>query len=167
MKDRAILFDWGGTLMESMPYYRGAGNGWSHVPPVEGAAQTLRLLRSSWIMGLASNASESEESEIRESLECMGVGLLLDRIYTYRSIGRPKPWPEFWRHVLADLGLTPDRVVMVGDDFMGDVWGATNVGMHAVWLNLGSADVRRGDRFTTIHRFADLPQALHLLGFEG
>ncbi|UZP67883.1 HAD family hydrolase [Desulfovibrio mangrovi] len=165
MKDRAVLFDWGGTLMTSMPYYMGAGRGWSAVPAVEGALETVRALSASWTIGLASNASESDEDEVRTALDTIGLGSLMDRIYTYRRVGRPKPWPDFWRYVLSDLGLQPSRVVMVGDNYMDDVWGASNVGMHAVWLNLDSADVRTGERYRTIHSFAELPGALSEMGF--
>lgn len=165
MGKRALLFDWGGTLMESMPYYLGAGKGWSLVPAVDGALEIVQKLKASWIIGLASNASESDEDEVREALDTIGVGALMDKIYTYRLVGRPKPWPDFWRYVLSDLGLQPADVVMIGDDYMGDVWGASNVGMHAVWLNLRSGDVRSGERYRTIHEFSQLPGALADMGF--
>jgi putative hydrolase of the HAD superfamily len=165
MKDRAILFDWGGTLMTSMPYYMGAGRGWSPVPAVEGVLDAVQALRSSWTIGLASNASESEDDEVRASLDTIGLGSFMDRIYTYRRVGRPKPWPDFWRYVLSDLGMQPSQVVMVGDNYMDDVWGAANVGMHAVWLNLGSPDVRKGDRYRTIHNYSELPGVLADMGF--
>jgi FMN phosphatase YigB (HAD superfamily) len=48
---------------------------------------------------------------------------------------------------------------------MDDVWGAANVGMHAVWLNLGSPDVRKGDRYRTIHNYSELPGVLADMGF--
>lgn len=153
--------------MQTMPAYLGYGRGWESVAPVPGAAAMLGQLKATWELGLASNASESEEDEIRAALDTMGVGVLMDRIYTYRSVGRPKPWPDFWMHVLSDLGVQPSRVVMVGDDFMGDVWGAVNVGMSGIWLNRQSKDVREGERYGTIHEYSELPAMLAVLGFEG
>lgn len=164
--DKFLLFDWGGTLMEYMPSYLGTDHGWSSVPPVPGAVEMVQALSSSWGIGLASNASESDEEEVRAALDTINVGRLMHAIYTFRRAGRPKPWPEFWQYVLNDLALPANRIVMVGDDFMSDVWGATNVGMFGVWLNRGSDECKQGPRHTTIHTFTQLPAALAALGFE-
>ncbi len=163
--DRAILFDWGGTLMQTMPVYLGRGSGWSFVPPVSGATDAVRTVSNSWIVGLASNASESDEDEVRAALDTMGVGTLMERVYTFRRVGKPKPWPEFWRYVLDDLALPPSQVVMVGDAYMDDVWGAVNAGMHGIWLNMHSSENRTGSRQRTIHGFDQLPAALRDMGF--
>ena len=44
-----------------------------------------------------------------------------------------KPNPAYFRMVLEDLGLPPERVAMVGDDIESDIRGAKQVGMQG-WL---------------------------------
>ena len=165
MPDKAILFDWGGTLMVTMPHYLGADAGWSKVDMVPHAEEVVKQLAESWTIGLASNASESGEEQIRESLDSIGLGQVFEHIYTYRRVGRPKPWAEFWGYILRDLGFKPEQVVMVGDDYMSDVWGASQVGMFAVWLNLRNGEQKQGERVATIHNLRDLSQVLNHWGF--
>jgi HAD superfamily hydrolase (TIGR01458 family) len=48
-----------------------------------------------------------------------------------------KPASTFFLEVLADLGVSPEDTVMVGDDVMADVAGARRVGMDAVLVRTG------------------------------
>lgn len=162
---RVLLFDWGGTLMRTMPRWLGADDGWTREDAVPHATETLHHLCGSWCMGLASNACESDEAAIRTSLDTIGIGGLFARIYTWRSVGTPKPWAPFWNHVLRDLGVTPDRVVMIGDDWMGDVWGARQAGLNGVWFNPHTDEVREREGVRTMRDFRQLPDILADLGF--
>ncbi|WP_027181265.1 HAD family hydrolase [Oleidesulfovibrio alaskensis] len=166
MHKRALLFDWGGTLMESMPWYLGREKGWSGVPATPHAREVVMSLAPCWTTGLASNAAESEEHEVRASLDTMGLGQVLDRIYTYRFIGRPKPQAGFWSHVLRDLKLDAGCVVMVGDDYMADIWGANQLGIRGVWFNRRTEERREAELVRTMHDFRELPALLADMGFD-
>lgn len=48
-----------------------------------------------------------------------------------------KPAPAFFQLALQDLGLTPQEVLMVGDDVEADVGGAQQVGMRGVLVQTG------------------------------
>lgn len=48
-----------------------------------------------------------------------------------------KPSPAFFEAALADLGLSADDVVMVGDDIENDVGGAQRAGMRGVLVKTG------------------------------
>lgn len=54
-----------------------------------------------------------------------------------------KPSPAYFRMVLEDMDLPPDRVAMIGDDIEADVRGAQKVGMQG-WL-VKSGKFRRED----------------------
>ena len=54
-----------------------------------------------------------------------------------------KPSPAYFRMVLEDLDLPPNRVAMIGDDIEADVRGAQKVGMQG-WL-VKSGKFRRED----------------------
>jgi putative hydrolase of the HAD superfamily len=76
--------------------------------------------------------------------------------------------------VLRGLGLPARRVVMIGDDWTGDVWGATQAGMYGIWFDPPRDDRRGGrareartaPRVRTMRDFRELPGLLAELGFE-
>lgn len=170
--DKALLLDWGGTLMRVMPRWTGPQHGWTDEEPMPHAGKVLCALAAGWRLALASNASESDEDPIRAALAPMGVGPLLAGVYTWRSAGAPKPWPPFWAYALRDLGLPAHRVVMIGDDWTGDVWGATQAGMAGIWFDPPrpggqTREARTAPRVRTMRDFRELPGLLAELGFEG
>lgn len=48
-----------------------------------------------------------------------------------------KPSPDFFATALAELGRSPERVAMVGDDIDNDVLAAQAVGLHGVLVRTG------------------------------
>lgn len=161
---KVILFDWGGTLMERMPCWLAREKRWTLEEPVRDASELVQNLHAAgYRLGLASNASEGDEQSIRTCLDSMNIGHLFERIYTWRSVGSPKPWPPFWHHILCDLALPAEQFVMIGDDWMSDVWGAQEVGMRGIWFNQHSEEVRERERVRTVH---DLREIEVLLGIR-
>ena len=79
-------------------------------------------------------------------------------------MGVRKPSPEYFAAVLADLGLSAGRVVLVGDDWQADVEGALAAGLWAVWFNPRDGEDRRGARVGTIHGMRALPELLQRWG---
>ena len=134
-KKGAILFDWGGTLMRDFPEYSGPMKDWPRVEAVPGAAGLLKRLHEDWILCLATNAADSDEADIRAALRRVDLERWLDRVYCFKTIGFRKPSSEFFHFILKDLGLPPERVIMVGDDYVADVLGAQQAGLRAVWFN--------------------------------
>lgn len=51
------------------------------------------------------------------------------------SVGKPSPW--MLSDACADLGLPPERVVMVGDTMTTDILGAVQLGLHSVLVLTG------------------------------
>ena len=166
MFDRALLFDWGGTLMQTMPVYLGEGHGWSTVAAVEGAADAVKTSSKSWRVALATNASESSDEEMLAAFEPLGIRDCFSAVYSFGKAGRPKPWSEFWRYALNDLQLPAERIVMIGDSYMDDIWGATEAGLNGIWVNLHSDEHREKECMRTIHCFSELQAALESLGFK-
>ncbi len=48
-----------------------------------------------------------------------------------------KPWPEIYRHALDALGLSPERLVAIGDLLDHDVAGAARLGIDSVLIASG------------------------------
>jgi putative hydrolase of the HAD superfamily len=135
VKNRAILFDWGDTLMKVFPEYSGPMKDWPRVEAVPGAAEMLERLHKDWTLCLATNAADSDEAEIRAALRRVDLERHLDKVYCFKNIGYKKPAREFFEYILRDLGLPPEQVIMVGDDYVADVLGAQQAGLKAVWFN--------------------------------
>jgi putative hydrolase of the HAD superfamily len=162
-ENRALLFDWGDTLMRVYPEYQGPMYAWPRVAALPGVVETLEGLRRRWRLALATNAVDSDRAEIWRALKRVGLDACLEQVYCFQEVGFKKPSEAFFAHILADLDLAPGRVVMVGDDFENDVLGANQAGLFGVWLNDQGEKRRESDMHTTIHIFMELPAAVEAI----
>jgi putative hydrolase of the HAD superfamily len=93
---------------------------------------TLERLRAAgYTMGLVSNVSLLPEL-MRDDLERLGLGPLLQATVFSSEVGVRKPHPRIFQVALARLGTEPGSTVFVGDRLYDDVSGAQAVGMRAV-----------------------------------
>jgi len=156
-----VLFDWGDTLMRDFPEFTGRMVGWPRVEVCAYAKEVLSALRSmGWTLALATNASDSSESDVWDALRRGGLDSLLDRIYCSHNVGVRKPSRAFFDFIVRDLGLPRSDMVMVGDDFAADILGATAAGIRAVWVAGEREAERRGNMHRTIRDLRDLPRLL-------
>ena len=160
---RCLLFDWGDTLMRVFPEYEGPMACWPRIELIPYVERILKQLHSSWIIGLATNAQDSDESEIRKALDLGGISPLIDEIYCFRRIGVKKPSAAFFESILEDLKLERTQLVFVGDSYETDIIGAGKAGIRAVWLNHHASDELRRDEMT-IHNLLELPDILDRMG---
>ena len=58
-----------------------------------------------------------------------------DQIIISGDYGRGKPDPGIFEHALERVGLNKDEAIMVGDNLMTDVLGASRAGIKTVWIN--------------------------------
>ena len=159
-ESRCVLFDWGNTLMRDYPDAVGPMADWPCVETLPGVEDVLRQLRPHWTLALATNAVASDEPAVWKALARGGIASLLDKVYCFQTIGHKKPSPAFFDHIVRDLPMERDRIVMVGDDFRNDIRGATRSGIRSIWLNQSSDEERVGELYQTIHEFHSLPNAL-------
>ncbi|MEC9395406.1 MAG: TIGR01458 family HAD-type hydrolase [Actinomycetota bacterium] len=76
-----------------------------------------------------------------------------------------KPSPEFFATGVAELGVAPDRVAMVGDDVENDVVAAQHCGLTGVLVRTGKYRPEAVDRASgvpdhVVDSFADVPGLL-------
>lgn len=77
-----------------------------------------------------------------------------------------KPAPSYFASALAELGATPGRAAMIGDDVVSDVGGAMAAGLVGVLVRTGKfrpQDLDRGSPDRVVDSVADVPG---LLGIE-
>jgi putative hydrolase of the HAD superfamily len=159
-----IIFDWGDTVMKDNPARTDAMYLWPKVELVDGAAEVLSRLALSCKIYIATSAA-SDEAMVRKALARVGVDGCFHAVFTAHSTGVPKTDPRFWQYILKALNTRPERVMMVGDNFKGDVLTPSQQGIQAVWFNPHSAEVRSGENYRTIHKLSDLIAQRKAAGF--
>ena len=103
--------------------------------PVAGAHEAVAALRGRGLaLAVVSNWDCSLPGQLRE------LGLLeqFDAVVTSDAAGVPKPEPRAFELALAQLGVTPDRALHVGDE-PADEDGASAAGMHFAPAPLSAA----------------------------
>lgn len=96
------------------------------------------LRRARLRIGIAGNTSQRTEQAL------VVAGVIADFIASAERWGLSKPDPEFFRKIVATAGVSPDRIVYVGDRLDNDVLPAQAAGMMGVFVRRGLwADVQR------------------------
>jgi len=163
---RALIFDWGDTVMRVFPEFSGPMAHWPRVEAEPGVENALIAAKPSYVIALASNASDSGSSLVRDALERAGLEKYFDEVFTARDLKATKPNSAFYRGILRELELAPDEVVMIGDHFDMDIAGAKKNGLWTIWYNPldkeppigleGMADV-------VIQSYSDMENALMMI----
>ena len=157
---RCILLDWGDTVMRVFSENAGPMFTWPRVEELDGIKEVLAKLHADWTIALATNAEDSEERAIWSALARVDLDRLIDRVYCFRTVGHKKTAPEYFEHVLADLGIEANHAVMVGDDFEADVLSANHAGIRAIWFHEDGTAKKTSAMHRTIHDLLELPGAL-------
>ena len=93
-------------------------------------------------LGLVSNAFDPGWL-LRRDLADQGLADRLDVAVFSSEVGRRKPDPLIFERALAELGVSPERAVFVGDTLAADVAGARTLGMttvQALWFRADPDD---------------------------
>lgn len=105
-------------------------------------------------------ASNQEHSFLEKFITHFKLQDNIDQIYASDRVGVEKPDPEFFRRVVTELNVSPDRVIMIGNNPINDVAGAHEAGLtHAVhldWINKGSDNQEGIRRVTNPMQLLDL-----------
>ncbi len=76
-------------------------------------------------------------------LQAIGISSYFKVSLAAHSFGCAKPDPRIFMAACTELNLTPDQVMVVGDDLLLDVHGAQQVGMQGVWINRHHVDLQQ------------------------
>ena len=101
------------------------------LPPAH--AELLHALAPRYRLGLVSNFDHGDTA--RRILSTHGIAELFATVLISDDFGRRKPHPSIFTAALAQLGVTPDEALFVGDSVDDDLLGAHAAGIPAVWLN--------------------------------
>ncbi|PGT84832.1 HAD family hydrolase [Bacillus sp. AFS040349] len=120
--------DYGATLAEEFPAQR------RKKPFVyDESFQVLDKLKESYRLLLLTNGSpDLQNTKLEITPELVPY---FEQIIISGAFGRGKPDPTIFEHALEKVNLSKDDAIMVGDNLMTDILGASRVGMKSVWIN--------------------------------
>jgi putative hydrolase of the HAD superfamily len=72
----------------------------------------------------------------RRKIERFGLAPFFDCIVIEGEFGAGKPDGRVYAYALAQLGLQPEEVWMVGDNLEWDVAGPQRMGIKGIWVDL-------------------------------
>lgn len=130
---RLLIFDWGGTVMadtgEPGPMYL-----WKEVAWVPGTREALEELKQ-YSCCIATNAGISGTEEMVKALKRVGAESYFSCYFSSKDLGFAKPDPKFFEAICKSAGCRPDECAMTGNDYLKDICGAKDAGMHTVFYN--------------------------------
>ncbi len=68
-------------------------------------------------------------------IEKLKLSNFCNTMVTSEEAGKEKPHPYIFLLALQKLNLNTNDVCMIGDNFRKDIYGASNLGIDAIWLN--------------------------------
>jgi putative hydrolase of the HAD superfamily len=132
---KAVLFDGGNTVIIEIPGMDGPMVDWPGLKAVPGVDEALKFLTGRYLIGMATNASQSNQVQIFAALQRVGLDGYFSKIYCARDMGLRKPDLAYFTAILRDMGVPAQHTAMVGDIYDIDVVGAKRSGLRAIWYN--------------------------------
>jgi putative hydrolase of the HAD superfamily len=99
---------------------------------IPGTKEMLAGLRGEYRLGLLSNFTHAPAAV--RLLELTGLESFFDSILISGALGFRKPHPLVFERLIEELGVEKDGIVYVGDDPEPDILGASQAGLHPVWM---------------------------------
>ncbi|MEH6926941.1 HAD family hydrolase [Priestia megaterium] len=137
---KAIVFDWGDTLMKDFSEYAGPMADWEYVEIIDGVSKSLHIVSQSYICCVASNAGASNSELLGMALKRVDIQQYFQYLFTSRELGFSKPSLDFFNKIVQTLGITPQECIMVGNDYNKDIIPAKKIGMQTILFSKGSKD---------------------------
>lgn len=98
----------------------------------EGLSLTVAALdQAGFRLGVVTNGRTAKQ---RRKIEALNLQDLLGALLISEELGAAKPDERIFRAAAAKLALQPHECMFVGDNPEKDVWGASAIGMRAVWF---------------------------------
>lgn len=125
----------------------------------DGVADTLSRVHDAGVdVAIVSNLTT--RIQLKKIAE-LGIGEFVDLVLTSEEVGREKPSSVMFTLPMAQLGRTPNEVVMVGDSVTDDVEGANALGITTVIFNNDESDLSGRQR--PDHHISEFPEVAEVV----
>jgi FMN phosphatase YigB (HAD superfamily) len=129
---KAVLFDWGNTLMVDFKDEVGPMYLWSRLAPTPHAVSAVAAISRQYPCYLATNARDSTEEEVWLALDMVDLGRYLTGVFCYRSLQVAKPSQAYFECIRRRLAVEFAEMALIGDDWDADYRAAAQHGLHAI-----------------------------------
>lgn len=130
-----IVFDIGNTLIQVDDKTCGKMIDWPELKIIQGADHLLKTLSQNYQIVIASNAEDSDATDLLKAMKKVGLDTFINQYFTFRELHAKKPDLTFYKNLLNALRIAPDQMIMIGDDYQNDILPAFSCGMHTIWFN--------------------------------
>jgi len=132
---KALIFDWGDTVMRDFPEKSGPMAYWDRVEWIPGVERILEKFYKKYMMVIATNAGASDTKDMIKALERIGAGKYFQYFFSSKDLGYQKPDPRFFTSIASHIGVLPENCVMIGNIYETDISGAKASGMLTIFFN--------------------------------
>jgi putative hydrolase of the HAD superfamily len=134
-KIKAIIFDWGDTLMRDFPELQGPMYLWEQNELIEGVSELLDAISGKYELCVATNAGDSNTESMIKALERVNIAHYFQYSFSSNDLGYKKPDVKFFTSICKHIGVLPENCVMIGNLYDKDIIGAKEAGMMTVFFN--------------------------------
>ncbi len=118
---------------------------------LEGSMEVLDHLRKTYKLHIITNGFEEVQ---QRKMVNSGIFDFFQTITTSEEAGVKKPHPQIFEKALQKSGALPQKSVMIGDNLEADIVGASQFGLHAIYLRSEDQDAQ--NQFIQIQKLKEL-----------
>ena len=134
MKFKALIFDWGDTIMRDLDL-PGPMSGWERVEWIPGAEEAIRKLKGDYHLVIATSAAHSGREEMIAALKRVGAEKYFEDFFSVNELQATKPDPDFFRNIAVQIGVDPGECLAIGNLYEKDITPARKAGMMTIFYN--------------------------------
>lgn len=132
---KAIIFDWGDTVMRDFPDKPNPMYTWDTVMWIPGVKNVLEELKNRYILVIATNATISDTDAMKRALRRIDAEKYFRFFFSSKDLGVEKPNKNFFLSIAEKIEEKPEDIMMVGNSYEKDIIGASIAGMKTVFFN--------------------------------
>jgi len=129
---KALIFDWGDTVMRDFPELKTPMFTWEHVEYIPDVEQALAALKGRFTMVIATNAGQSDTAAMIKALQRVGADKYFHYFFSSKDLGFEKPDVRFFTTIDQTIHIKPDECIMIGNLYEKDIIGAKDAGMKTI-----------------------------------
>lgn len=117
-------------ILRLIEYIRSEAN--KKIRLIDGTLELVSYLKLKGIkIGVLTNGVFIDQAN---KLVKLKLDSFIDYLVTSDMCACDKPNPKIFRYLLNKMCVSPDQVVMIGDDIVADIKGANNLGIRTIYL---------------------------------
>ncbi len=160
---KALIFDWGDTVMRDFPEYKSPMYTWEHVEYIPDVEQALKVLYNTYTMVIATNAGQSDTAAMIKALQRVAAEQYFHYFFSSKDLGVEKPDVRFFTNIASAIHLNPSECMMIGNLYEKDIIGAKDAGMKTILFDEKSSNKHFPKADITIHSMQLLVNVVGLL----